>query len=52
VADAYARHISRIGNRDDAIKVYGEWENRIPASRLSRSSWRNCAPAGPLPPLG
>jgi len=28
VADAFARLLPRTGNRDDAIKVYEEWQNR------------------------
>ena len=51
VADAYARNVSRSGDRDDAIKVYGEWENRTSGQTFVKQQLAELRAGRPLPPL-
>lgn len=51
VADAYARHISRHGSREDAIKVYGEWENRTSGQTFVKQQLAELRAGRALPSL-
>lgn len=51
VADAFARLQSRIGNREDAIKVYGEWENRNSGQPFVKQQLEELRAGRALPPL-
>ena len=51
VADAYARNLSRAGNREDALKVYGEWENRNSGQPFVKKQLDELRAGRVLPPL-
>lgn len=51
VADAYARMLSRHGNRADALAVYGEWENRSGGQPFVRKQLDALRAGNALPPL-
>jgi tetratricopeptide (TPR) repeat protein len=51
VADAYARHISRHGNKEDAIKVYGDWESRSAGVPFVKQQLAELRAGRSLPPL-
>jgi len=51
VADAFARLQSRLGNREDAIKVYGEWENRSQGQPFVARQLEDLRAGRALPPL-
>jgi len=51
VADAYARHISRAGEIENAIKVYGEWDSRNAGQPFVRNQLTELRAGRPLPPL-
>ena len=51
VADAYARNLSRAGNREDGLKVYGEWESRNNGQPFMRKQLDELKAGRVLPPL-
>jgi len=51
VSDAYARLQSRLGNRDDAMKVYGEWDSRPAGQPFVAKQLEELRAGRALPPL-
>ena len=50
--EAYGRYLSRTGAKDDALKIYGEFEKTVPNHPVIMEEAKEVAAGEKLPPLG